>query len=417
MINRLESNQVERVEEKYRDHPLFRACNDAFEDYQARMRYLMFSPTEVFMESVEVIDIILEDGTDKMEYIRNLWRKLIIRYKLWPLVHQGNIDDKEYETAVCSVFYTVAVVLSRHQDSYYNEQIKDALLAEIYSHTSIVKQEEDEVIISLSKYADELEQWMDEYADSAIYLSDDIDDVAHGRKPCTKLKVAISKSKGNGDKRTKNPQSDYSRYSFILTLSGRFKNKERNALEWLHDELKNKNLIEDIKDIVIDEKLSHLLNIEEKNKLAFNAVFSGADTDCHIVWTATTKELGYFINQLEERGVLSWKSGPRKWQVTRNRIWLRKKEQIINETTRERHYTYKYEPFKEDAFNGSLVPADTTKLDVILDMIAPPISNNKIGDEVNQSFRGYEDFEENKENDRGKKLSNGYRDRSHRARE
>ena len=413
MSNRLDLNQQERINRKYHEHPLFCACQATFRNYLAGMRYLMFSPTEVFVESVEVIDNLLEEGTDKLEFIRSLWQNLIIRYKLWPLLHPGVVDDKEYETAVCSVFYTVAIVMSRHDDNYYSEQIKNALLSEIDKHTSIVKQEEDKVIICLSKYGEELEQWLSSYADSETYLSDEIDDVAHDRKPRSILK-AVSRTN-----RQERPKPDYTKFSFKLKPKGRFKSKENKALEWLHTELTAKKFIMDVKDIKINEDFSQLLNVEEKNKLVFNAVFSGVDTDYYIVWIATAKELGYFINQLEERGVLSWKEGPRKWQVCRNRIWQRKREYEIVEDTGKRQYHYIIEPFKEKAFDKNLVPADTGKLDEILDIIAPlekKIDTN-IGNEIEEDFRIYSDFEDNNDNIRGERLSDGYRDTSHKRME
>ena len=219
MSNRLDQNQQERIRKWFYNHPLFCACQEAFVNFQAGMHYLMFSPTEVFVESVKVIDDILEDGSDKLDYIHGLWRELIIRYKLWPLVHQGNVDDKEYETAVSSVFYSVAVVMSRHCDNFYCETIKDALLAEIDKNVSVVKQEEDNIIVRLSQYADKVELWLKDYNNSDSYLSDDIDDVAHDRTPRSSLKVVHMNRNVNRRKGAKNPKSDYSRYSFLLNVN------------------------------------------------------------------------------------------------------------------------------------------------------------------------------------------------------
>lgn len=418
MSARLDLNQQEKINKRYHDHPLFCACQATFRNYLAGMHYLMFSPTEVFVESVGVIDDLLEEGTDRLEYIRSLWQNLIIRYKLWPLMHPGAGDDKEYETAVNSVLYTVALAMSRHSDSYFNDIIKDALLTEIDSHTSVVKQQEDSVIASISKYAAGIEEWLDNYANSETYLSDDIDDVVHDRKPRSLLKVA-HKNKSNIQKKTKENKPDYSKYSFTLTSKRKYKGRNNLLLEWLHDELKDKKFIVDY-NVKVEKDLSQILDIDEKNKLVFSAVFSGADTDYHIVWIGTVKELGYFVNQLEERGVLSWKVGPRKWQVTRNRILQGKKECVNDDETGKTHYNYIYESFKENAFNGSLVPADTTKLDEILDLIAPPVdktANQKIDDEVEEEFRNLFNFEKDNNNNEGQKLSEGFRETSHKPKE
>ena len=416
MSNRLDQNQQEKVRQWYHDHPLLCACQDAFQIFQAGMHFLLFSPTEVFVESVEVIDNILEEGSDNLDYIHGLWQKLIIRYKLWPLVHQGNVDDKEYESAVSSVFYSVAIVLSRHSDDYYSELIKDALLAEIESHVSIVKQQEDNVIVSFSQYADKLEQWMDEYASSDSYLSDDIDDIVHGKKPRSSLKI-VHREKGINKTKPKKPKPDYTKYSFTLSPKRRVIGRKEKALEWLHDELKDKKYVEDFTEIKLKEDLSPLYNIEERNKLVFNSIFSGEDTDYYILWIGTAKELGYFVNQLEERGVLSWKKGPRKWQVTRNRIWHREEISEISETTGKVNKRYIYVQFDKKSFNGSLIPANTIELDKILDVIAPPVKmeHPNLSNEIEECFRNYADYEKNNKNDEGEKKSKGFRETSHKA--
>ena len=409
MNSRLELSQQERVSERFHDHPLLCACKRAFKEYQAGMRHLLFSPTEVFVEAVQAIDDILEEGADRDGYVGELWQNLLIRYKLWC---PGAPDDKEYETAVCSVFYTVSVVMSTHPDSYYNEQVKDALLSEISHHSSNVRQDEDKVIVSLCQFADGLKLWMEIYSDSNAYLTDEIEAVAHGRMPRAKMKSITAKTQ-------KKAKPDYSKYSFCLTPKGRFENKVDKALELMYNELKEKKLIEELKNLKLDSEYGQITSITEKNKLVFNAVFSGADTDYHIIWTGTTKELGYFINQLEERGALSWKSGPRKWQVTHNRIW-HKHRQEESEPDEAGQYSYIIEPFDDKAFNSSLKPADTTVLDEILDMIAPPAEKNsekRIGTEIKESFGELAYYEKYNDNDRGEKLSGGYRDRSHKPRE
>ena len=409
--DRLDRNQLERVEEKYREHPLYCACYITFRNYQARMRHLMFSPVEVFVEAVNVIDDLLEEGSDKLEYIQNLWESLLIRYKQWYI---GAPDDEEYNMAVSSVLYTVAIVLSRHQDDYYSVVIKDAILNEIDTHISIVKQEENHVLISLSRYAGEIESLLDSYTISDSYFSDEIDDVIHGRKPRVQFTTTNKPSKPN-NKKTQNPA--YSKYSFKLTGIGRFEGKEDFLLQWLHTELKTNNFVEDFKQINLGEELSHIVDIKERNKIVFNAVFSGADTEYHIIWKGSAKELGYFINQLEARGVLSWKKGPRKWQVTRFRIWKRTQISEASESSGKRIVNYTYEPFEKKAFNGSLVPADTTKLDSILNMIAPPVEKNGIRGEIEKEFRDNANFEEDNDNDRGEILSGAFRDTSHKSME
>ena len=398
---RLDQNQQEKIRKWYHDHPLLCACQEAFENYQASMRYLMFSPTEVFVESVEVIDNILEEGTDKEGYIQGLWRELLIRYKLWPLIHPGAVDDNEYETAVSSVLYSVAIVLSRHEECYYNEQMKDAVLAEIEKHTSIVKQEEDKVIVSLSKYADELEQWINDYASIDSYLSYDIDDVAQGSPPRSSMKVVRKRNSIKGIKGVMKPENDYSRYSFRLNINAQFLEKKLEALYVMLSERDDngKRFIEgDIKRIneVGKDILSMVEGIKDEsirevaiNKYLFNQVFSGQKTDVRIVWTGNANELWYLINNLYnyyiEKKVegrimkvrLLEKSGlgPGIWQIVCSRFLSGKKRKVFDEGTGKKVETNEPIEFKEKDFHRyseKNSPRNTSVLNAIIKKIAPP---------------------------------------------
>ena len=273
MKNRLDQSQQEKIRKWYHDHPLLCACQEAFVNFQAGMHYLMFSPTEVFVESVEVIDNILEEGTDKQAYIQGLWRELFIRYKLWPLVHSGAVNDNEYETAVCSVLYTVAIVLSRHDDCYYSEQIKDAILAEIENHKSIVKQEEDEVIVSLSKYADKLEQWLEAYADSEDYLSYEIYCIVNDRKPYSPLKVIDKKDK-------KKFNADTYRETFTYRPEGMTERERTTRLKMAFNRIRG------------------ILISNDTHYDTFEALMSGKPLDVKIEWIGTNSQLSVLFKRL-----------------------------------------------------------------------------------------------------------------------
>lgn len=395
MNNRLDQNQQEKVSKRYHDHPLFCACQEAFQNFQAGMHYLMFSPTEVFVESVKVIDDILEEGSDKLDYIHCLWQKLIIRYKLWPLVHQGVVDDEEYEIAVCSVFYTVAVVFSKHSDKYYSELIKDALLSEIDRHVSIVKQEEDHVIVSLSQYAEELELWFNDYAFSDLYLSDDIDDISHDRMPRSSMKVVQKKISAKRRKNSKMIGTDYSKYSFQLNVKDRqlealyliLSKRDDKGKRFIDGDLMKNNEVK--MDFNFDKDTNEEVKNNAINKYLFNQVFTGEETDVRIVWTSNANELWYFINTLYnymieiERdgkkivGRLLEKSrtGPGLFEIVRSRFMNGKKRKVLDERTGIMVETSEPIDYEENAFSKyskANSPRDTSILDAIISKIAPP---------------------------------------------
>ncbi len=263
------------------------------------------------MEAVDVIDDILEEGADCLEYVRGLWEKLTIRYKLWPTFEK---EEAEYQTAVSSVFYAVAVVLSTHEDDFFKDTVKDAVLAEIDSHTSIVKQEEDRVLASLSKYAEGLEQWLEDYATSDTYLSKEIDDVAHDRKPKTTMAMVRSKITGVSKPESRKVDKKVSVHNKktwkdeVITHSFNYSPKGMSTEE------RNNRL----------STFFNLLNrryVSHTNMSTFIDIFSGVTTNEYIVWIRYIVELQYLIEKLIERGLITWtRPAPGKWQIVSARF-------------------------------------------------------------------------------------------------
>lgn len=396
MSTRLERSQLERIETWYHDHPLLIACQSAFRSYQAGMRYLMFSPIEVFVEAIDVLDDLLEEGTDAMDYVQSLWENRVIRYKLW---YVGAPQDDEFHTAVSSVCYAVAMALSRHEDTYYSETVKDAILDEITAHTNIIKQEEDKVLVSLLLYADGIDTWMKEYIKRDEFLSDDILDVANGKKPKPWKTTTQNTSKNHSSKkkivkldlRTK----DYSRYSFKLNVDDKqlenlylmLSQRDDKGKRFIDGDLQKFN--ETTKCLPLDkEDIKHYKSVDI-DKMLFNLVFIGEETNVRIVWRGDAVELWYFINTLynymfnDKRLLDKSGSGPGIWQIVRSRFLNGKTRKVRDQRIDKDVDTDEPIEFEEDAFShysqkNSL--SDTSTIDAIIRKIAPP--RDKIDKEV-----------------------------------
>lgn len=273
MNNRLELNQQEIISKRYHNHPLLKACQSAFVNFQAGMSMLLFSPVEVFVEAVDVIDTLFEDGTDRKTYISKLWNTLAIRYKLWL---PGTPND-EVQTAVCSVFYTAAFALSVCDEPYFKDDMKETLLDEVYRQKSIVRQEEDAVIVRLASFAEELKEWMSEYEVSDSYLSDEIRN-ALLKKKTTRLK-ARSTAIVEGTKEN------------TISFSYCAKNVD--------DRSKNIRISE-----VFSRLKSQRLIAKDTNQKNFLELFSGEKTFVKIIWIGETNMLHYIFDQWARRGYL-----------------------------------------------------------------------------------------------------------------
>lgn len=391
-LRKSEGNQAEKLKRKFHDHPLLLTCQSAFHHYMADMLQFDFTSEDLFLVAAKVIDTTFEDPASAPQHIEGLWDNIKIELK----TKQSVTPPQEDLNTVCKVlFYVVAATLRLHWKAYYNTELVSYLYEAVAQKGLFDDVEEQRrIITNLCTHAEALEDWINSYEDSRIWLTDEIEACLRRRKP-----------EPREEESTKQPK-EYSKYSFELIPPERFKGKESTLLEIVHNELLDKHFIAHYSPKLSGE-LEHLVADEAgKNKLVFNAVFSGKDTDFHILWTGTKVELRYFISQLKDRGALSWKTGPRIWQITRNRIWYRSHDGSIVQ-------------FGEHDLDKGNKPADTTELDKILDMIAPVDRKSKdmIADEIKGEFEDYSDYESTRKNNRGEKLSSGYRDTTHKAQE
>ena len=181
--------------------------------------------------------------------------------------------------------------------------------------------------------------------------------------------------------------SYYSRYSFQLNV----KNKQLESLylllsqrddkgkRFINGDLQNNNEVK--KCIPLSQEEIKGIKPVDIDKMLFNQVFSGKETDVRIVWTGDAVELWYFINTLynykvDGKRLLSKSgAGPGIWQIVRNRFMNGKPRKVLDERTGKEVETSEPIEFEEDAFShyskkNSL--SDPSLLDAIIRKIAPP---------------------------------------------
>lgn len=334
MNNRLDLNQQERISRKYHEHPLLKACQSAYFNFQAGMRMLLFSPVEVFVEAVDVIDNLFEDGTDKEAYIGGLWNTLVIRYRQWL---PGTPDD-EVQTSVCSVLYAAAVTLSVCDEPYFKDDMKEALLAEIYEHKSIVRQEEDVVIVKLASFADELKEWMSIYENSDSYLSEEIQNVLSGNN---RTQIKIKRINAAGKSIQENTTS------FNYCPKGVDDRSRNIRISEVFSRLKTQKLI-----------------AKDTNQKHFIELFSGEKTFVKIVWIGETNMLHYIFDQWVRRSYLPKPKGG-LWVALSARFLHRVKDENGDEVD---------QPFTNDEIRKSGNPKNPSDdIEQIIEMLKPDI--------------------------------------------
>lgn len=366
------------------------------------LKSLAAQPEDVFREVVYLTEFLLCRPDVTQRQVDGLWANLVNDIRLW----EHCVPDEDKMMVAGTVFCITRDALGHYWKLQYNEDIYEMLSSTLdKKHTVCDEGEEQDFLTHLTECSELLNEWINGYEDEEEWLSDKIEGCLRKRKPDPKPYVEPKSAK------------DYSRYSFRLTPKGRFKGKIEKLLEWLHDELVERKYIIDYDSPTDDDYLRNL-DMEERNRLIFNEVFSGADVNSHIVWIGDKVALRYFILQLIHRGALSWKKGPGKWQITRNRIWYRQKENLHSDATGRQYPNYTFVQFGEHDLDKGNKPSNTTELDAILDVIAPPVQKKKgIKEEINDEFREHGDYEATHESSRGGKLSNGFRDTTHKAQE
>ena len=141
--------------------------------------------------------------------------------------------------------------------------------------------------------------------------------------------------------------------------------------------------------------------IESLNIMLFKQVFLGQETDVRIIWRGDANELLYLIDKMSKYKVKKRegyvllldrkKPGPKIWQLTRLRFMNGKERKVMDERTDKETLTNEPIEFDEDAFAAHNYPKDITRLNDIIDQIAPEKFMN-IEEEIQNDFRGHSDY-------------------------
>lgn len=164
--DRFNDTELSKVEERFRDHPLFTACQRAFKRYQANMAPLLFAHGEVFYEATIIIDHLHQmPQTDEVKtYIADLWNDLRIKLSKW----EKTASPKNLDMAVSSVLYTVAMAMNRHWTTFYYYDVTRWLLQAIMDNMNVDFQEMMRVFGIFLDGGDEIEDWINNIYDGHI---------------------------------------------------------------------------------------------------------------------------------------------------------------------------------------------------------------------------------------------------------
>jgi len=191
MLKNLEKSQVEKLRSKFREHPLLLTCQQAFRHYMASMESFNFTSEDLFVEAAIAIDEVFDSPTDAPQYIEDLWDNLKIKLKsrTQPVPSQSDLNT------VCSVlFYVIAATMSLHWREYYSKEVVNLLRRKVEKERMLTDEDEqNEIIKNLCKHSEGLEDWINEYEDSGVWLTDEIETclASFQEKPQEKLRGVL----------------------------------------------------------------------------------------------------------------------------------------------------------------------------------------------------------------------------------
>lgn len=171
MLKKLEQSPLERLKNKFHDHPLLLTCQKAFRHYMANLDSFDFTAEELFVEVADVLDKIFEEPDTSSQFVNGLWDELKIGLK----EKKRSMPPQQDLDVVCGIIcYVVAAALSLHWREYYKHDVS-CLLTDLILNKKIFSQEEEEQIIkNLCVNAQRLKEWINDYEESDIWLSDEI---------------------------------------------------------------------------------------------------------------------------------------------------------------------------------------------------------------------------------------------------
>ena len=312
---------------------------------------------------------------------------------LWmqcPLVAQGiiarfvkvDITDRDYP-AMFEAYYemekTFYAVERKMRDPYtFNVNLEDEFANGVH-----LLQEQKKIEFSLQN----LLPYLKESQHAQIRRTADAY-MEFAKSKATKTIISQTKEKsGRHRNASQKEKKDYSRYSFKLNVKEKkledlylmLSKRDDTGKKFIDGDMQNfneatkclplgKEEIKEYKPVVID-------------KMLFNLVFAGKDTDVRIVWRADAVELWYFIYTLYNYKVNGKRildksgSGPGIWQIVRRRFMNGKPRKVFDERTGKEVETDEPIEFGEEAFRKYSLKnslSDPSVLDAIIGKIAPP---------------------------------------------
>lgn len=188
MSRNLNPEEKERIRDKYEECIFFRLVNQSCKKYEREMKLFRFSPEDVFVESLNVLDDLKAPNRNNDDLCCTLWDDLYCEFR----ERGDNLPDEELEKAVAVVISMVTYCLVLLNSMRYHGLVGklNMIMTEHY-HNYL----EIQLSIDTSARKNNMGEfclWLEDYMQCDKYLSEEIDE-------CLEENEDVEEKENDGD--------------------------------------------------------------------------------------------------------------------------------------------------------------------------------------------------------------------------
>ena len=179
MVQLLKQNEIENLQNTFKTHPLLLTSYRVFFVRQGHLNGLMVTPEDVFYQSARLLDFLFVNPDITQRQVDSLWHKLLVDIRKW----KADASEHDKRMVAGTVFQIVRAALAQHTESCYCEYICDLLNQTTWRELEECdKNEQKDFNRRLIEQSPILCEWINQYDDSDVWLSDQIADTIGVRK-------------------------------------------------------------------------------------------------------------------------------------------------------------------------------------------------------------------------------------------
>lgn len=172
MNRNLNPEEKEKLRDKYEDHIFFRLVNQSCKKYEREMKVFRFSPEDVFVEALNVLDDLKAPNRNNEDLCDTLWDDLFCDFR-----ERGeNVPDAELDKAVAVVLSVVTYSLVLIDSMRYNGIVGKLTFLICQHFKGYTDIQQNIHLYAMKVSMEELKDWICQYMQCDTYLYDEVMD-------------------------------------------------------------------------------------------------------------------------------------------------------------------------------------------------------------------------------------------------